>query len=98
MDVDCDGQVDKAEFIMAVLLSNNVTTPSVLARIAHRFENLDRNGSGVLSEEDLIAGARTDKERQTIRNHYQSMKSVKSARASHTPTLSSVEMIDLPQM
>jgi len=60
-----------------------VTSAEVLSQIVGRFEELDREGKGVLSPEDLIAGARSTEERVTIENYYHG--SVKRAAVDSSP-------------
>jgi hypothetical protein len=70
-----DGRVDKAEWLGAVLVMNDLLHPKMVRRIMDRFDELDRDGDGVLSARDLANADAIDRE-----NDLQQQESPKSRR------------------
>lgn len=54
--------MDKAEWLGAVLVMNDLLHPKMVRRIMDRFDELDRDGDGVLSVRDLANAEAFDRE------------------------------------
>ena len=58
MDADGDGHVSRAEFLEFMLVAMNKVDKEFIEELRHHFAQLDVDGTGVLSKDDLIEHAR----------------------------------------
>ena len=54
MDMDCDGKVDKAEFLIFMLVALQKVEKEDISAIMALFQRLDKDKSGCLSRRDLV--------------------------------------------
>lgn len=84
MDEDGDGEVTQVEFLEFMLVAMNKVDVETLQYLHMHFQRLDRDGSGVLSKNDLLESAR-QKLQQTrhkldLSNYKQSLLKIGSSR------------------
>lgn len=65
MDEDDDGQVTYTEFMEFMLVAMNKCDKEFLDEIRMTFARLDRDGTGILDKEDMVATARSKLQRTT---------------------------------
>lgn len=70
--------MDKAEWLGAVLVMNDLLHPKMVRRIMDRFDELDRDGDGVLSARDLANAEAFD--RENALQHQESLRSRRHVR------------------